>query len=304
MITHLPAAAEIKWEGGGGGLGAGHRRRKLTRKDIDDIVAPTTTTTSAVASSTTAPPVDSSSHNSKRRDPLRFRFKGYSLWLEPEQFSLRIPSKKSDTLFSHTKSNTKSNTRVVSDLDYILALAGAEKGVSPIPQPHLTLLYGMCQFASEEEIKTVFNGPLREALEEIITRENNGISDRSSPLQFNSGLAGVVFDGIDGEEMDMAWTEISLDTNPVYDRILKTVHHIFYKEQPQQQQQPAWKPHISLAYDNPEETILHDETVRDLIARFPTLTKERNVKAISLWDTNGTMSEWKCLDRICLQPQK
>lgn len=97
---------------------------------------------------------------------------------------------------------------------------------------------------------------------------------------------------------DMAWTEITFAKAPEYERMVDNVYQMFYKNQGSMHK---WSPHLSLAYDNPEDTRLSSAVVPDMISRFPTLTKDRKIEAISLWDTNGPMSDWRCLDRIYLR---
>ena len=96
----------------------------------------------------------------------------------------------------------------------------------------------------------------------------------------------------------MAWTEITYAKSPEYDRMVENTYQIFYGEQ--QDKKQKWGPHLSLAYDNPEDTVLTPAAVDDLISRFPTLKKERKIGAVSLWDTRGSMSDWKFIDRISL----
>jgi len=268
-ITKL-STVEQKW-----GFHLASILESKSRKIDNAITYPTTCTFVSSASN---------SENDDNREPLRFCFKGYTIWMEPEQFPLEIISK--DDGVSLT---------TVSDLDHIIATISSEQGLQPIPKPHVTLLYGMSQFSAEEEVKAVFNGEFKDFLSRMETKNNT--SNWSSALKFNDGLFGVCFDGVDGEEMDMAWTEISFAKAPEYERMAENVYRIFNKNQDNMQK---WLPHLSLAYDNPENTRLSPAVVPDMIARFPTLTKDRKVEAVSLWDTNGRMSDWKCIDRIFL----
>jgi len=233
-------------------------------------------------------PLFSSSFNSDNddnREELRFRFKGYTIWMEPEQFPVEIISKEDGV-----------SVTTASDLDHIIATVSTEQGLQPIPKPHVTLLYGMSQFSSEEEVKAVFKGEFKDSISKMEIGDT--IGSWSSPLKFYDELFGICFDGVDGEEMDMAWTEITYAKAPEYERMVDIVYQMFYKNQGSMQK---WSPHLSLAYDNPEDTRLSSAVVPDLISRFPTLTKDRKIEAISLWDTNGRMSDWKCLDRIFLR---
>jgi len=127
-----------------------------------------------------------SKYNNNNREALRFRFQGYTLWFELEQFPIEINSKEGGDL-------------TVSDLDHIIALAASEKGLQPIPNPHVSLLYGMTQFDTEREVKSVFNGKLRDTLK--IMKSYNGTNGLSSTLKFQNGRFGVAYDGLDGEVM-------------------------------------------------------------------------------------------------------
>jgi len=146
---------------------------KLKRNKVNNsILSPTCT--SLVSS-------PSNLDSDDNREALRFRFKGYTLWLELEQFPLEISSKEDGTRFT-----------TVSDLDYIIALAATEQGIQPIPRPHVTLLYGMCQYDTEEEVKAVFNGKLRDTFPR--TKMNNGTNYWSSTLKFRDGVRFEIVD--------------------------------------------------------------------------------------------------------------
>jgi hypothetical protein len=59
-----------------------------------------------------------------------------------------------------------------------------------------------------------------------------------------------------------------------------------------------WTPHLSLAYDNPEDSVLSLSDFLRYVAEHPTLLQSRKVTALSLWNTEGKMADWKCLDRV------
>ena len=60
-----------------------------------------------------------------------------------------------------------------------------------------------------------------------------------------------------------------------------------------------WKPHNSIAYDNPETNTLSLLDTITYMSDNPTLLGcERRVQAISLWNTHGRMEEWSCIDRV------
>ena len=108
---------------------------------------------------------------------------------------------------------------------------------------------------------------------------------------------GVCFDGVDGEEMDMAWIELALHSSPEHEALVDKVYSCFCGEDAMRS--GSWQPHVSIAYDNPTDTTLDDVYTEKIFAKFPTLLgkKNRRVVAISLWRTQGTVGEWVCLEK-------
>lgn len=203
----------------------------------------------------------------EKRPPLLFRFCGYTIWLEPEQFD--------------------------NDLSDAMSMSCTNHGLHPIPMPHITLLYGMTHL-SQEEAQRLF----RHEFQALIT-ENNGWGQA---FQTVGVIADKTFDGVDGEQMDIAWSELTLKTNEHHETLLDRVYSIFYKGAKRTSQ--PWNPHLSLAYDNPtEDTPVTIGRTMELLQSYPSLIQqgERKIRSISLWDTNGTIREWKCLDRISFQ---
>jgi hypothetical protein len=134
----------------------------------------------------------------------------------------------------------------------------------------------------------------------------------------------------------MSWIEISLGTSPEHEALVDKVHSVFYDETEKiehaNERTGPWKvsfscidwprapqikevflltapfpfcklkPHISVAYDNPEASVLDEIFAKEIFARFPTLLgrSSRDVLAISLWKTEGFLWDWKCLDRVSL----
>eukprot|EP00588_Corethron_pennatum_P014232 CAMPEP_0194270612 /NCGR_PEP_ID=MMETSP0169-20130528/4566_1 /TAXON_ID=218684 /ORGANISM="Corethron pennatum, Strain L29A3" /LENGTH=275 /DNA_ID=CAMNT_0039012717 /DNA_START=196 /DNA_END=1020 /DNA_ORIENTATION=+ len=213
------------------------------------------------------------------REPLRFEFTGYTLWIELEQFEIK------------DQTNDRSTQLIKSDLDHIIQVASQKQSAHPIPTPHMTLFYGMEHFQNEGEVLSMFNGEFKRFLEE------NKFKWPSS-LKPKAVLSDISFDGVNGEVMDMAWSEMSFVTSDEHEKMLDTIYRIFYRKT--RNPNDRWVPHLSLAYDNPENTTLSFEHAASLVSRFPTLLKDRQVKAISLWSTYGKMADWKCLDRIHL----
>jgi len=199
--------------------------------------------------------VDSSTHFSPSlREPLRFKFKGYSIWLEVDEFE--------------------------NDLTDTIHRAAKELGVVPIPGAHLTVVYGIDNL-TDDEILNRFDR-IEEKIKSWPTLRPRGV------------ITDIELEGVQGGLMDMAWTEISFATSPEHESLVSLVHEIF--DVPRTTDN--WVPHISLAYDNPENTALNLMYTANLIAEKPTLFHERNVKAISLWSTKGKLQDWKLISRF------
>ena len=136
-------------------------------------------------------------------------------------------------------------------------------------------------------------------------------------------LCDVSFDGVDGEEMDMAWAEVSLKATRQHTDLLKTASEVFKSElahlrSKEEEEETSvgeekkddagrgkqkvilpWKPHMSLAYDNPHGSLLTLGRAMEQVHRHPTLlTHDRKIKSVNLWKTEGKLTEWKKLDEI------
>ena len=99
----------------------------------------------------------------------------------------------------------------------------------------------------------------------------------------------------------IAWAQLTLASGPDHEAALDALYDVFYGSESTQkaERHRPWTPHNSFAYDNPEETVLTTANAFEAVAQYPTLlSEERDVAAISLWDTNGKMGDWKCLERI------
>jgi len=100
----------------------------------------------------------------------------------------------------------------------------------------------------------------------------------------------------------MAWAEITMSTSPAHEDQLDLLYEIFYSDTDKMHASKPrpWTPHLSLAYDNPEDSVLNLWDIVHLVAITPTLTQSgpRKVTGISLWSTNGKLPEWKSLERV------
>lgn len=250
-----------------------------------------------------------------RQPALRYRFSGYSIWLELEQQEV--------------------DNDGVGDLELAVKEAADEFHLGgAIPAPHVTALYGIATIANDEEAINIF----REEVMEVIT---NRARKRKEVTGCNAGklwpdldatgiLVGAEFDGVNGGEMDMAWAEISFATSPEHESLISDLYNIFYRrdamrlsaanasvtEEGGKEEYPprsnSWVPHLSICYDNPEGfgSILTRQSFEYFLkTKCPTLAAAadgsdktvkftRAVRGISLWNTAGTMADWKCLDRF------
>ena len=199
-------------------------------------------------------PTHFSSSQTQLREPLRFAFKGYSIWLEVDE--------------------------VENDLTDTIHRVSKELGVVPLPSAHLTVVYGIDHLTNVEILKRF---------------DQLGEKIKSWPkLRPRGVITDIELEGVQGGLMDMAWTEISFATSPEHEALVSSVHKIFGMPRTTDN----WLPHISLAYDNPENTALNLIYTANLIAQKPTLFHERNVKAISLWNTEGKLQDWKLVRRF------
>jgi hypothetical protein len=94
----------------------------------------------------------------------------------------------------------------------------------------------------------------------------------------------------------MAWMEVTYETSAEHEKLLDRVRDCFIDRKEAPVREP-WAPHASLAYANPESP-MSLELLEDLLVRFPTLKRTRRIVGVSLWSTQGTIDQWKCLDQI------
>lgn len=199
------------------------------------------------------------------RRKLQWEFKGLTIWLELEEFDRDL-------------------TRAVEDF--------SSRHSSPfIPKPHTTAIYGMEHLSAEEaagrlrRVKDVLAGGVWPAF--------------AKPTGVTSDIAVC---GRPGQVCSIAWSELTLATNDEHEAALDALYQLFYGEssvaEVPQRHRP-WKPHNSIAYDNPETNALSLLDTVIYASKNPTLLgRERRVEAISLWSTEGKMEDWCCIDRV------
>ena len=192
------------------------------------------------------------------RIPLQWVFKGLTIWIEYEE---------------------KDN-----DLSKAVDEAARFYGTELIPVPHSTAIYGMSHLSEEEAT---------EKLEEVAKAFPGGWpSKMDRPISVKQDIA---IEGRPGQVCSIAWAELTLKTNEKHEEAIDKLYEIF--EVPEKRKGP-WTPHLSLAYDNPEDSVLNLVDTISYVAQNPTLMEARRVKAVSLWSTEGKMAQWRCLDRV------
>uniref|UniRef100_A0A7S1UNG8 Uncharacterized protein n=1 Tax=Grammatophora oceanica TaxID=210454 RepID=A0A7S1UNG8_9STRA len=106
----------------------------------------------------------------------------------------------------------------------------------------------------------------------------------------------LAVEGRPGQVCSIAWSEITFPTNDQHEVAMDRLHDLF--DFPRSSSQ--WTPHISLAYDNPTDSVLKMQDFIAYIKRHPSLLQPRKVKAMSLWSTQGKMADWECYHRVPL----
>lgn len=189
--------------------------------------------------------------------PLQWVFTGLTLWAEYEEFN--------------------------NDLTKAIDHASRIYGTSRVPSAHSTLIYGMTHLSANDAMEKLNKIP-------------SVLPSWPSKLQPTGIQQGVARKGQRGQVCDIAWAEISLETNPQHEHALDLLAELFEvsRERP-------WTPHISLAYDNPDQTVLSLKDTYQYVRQHPTLMQARQINAISLWNTDGPIAEWSCLGRVKLE---
>lgn len=158
-------------------------------------------------------------------------------------------------------------------------------GTEEIPLVHATAIYGMEHLSEEEAVRRLAQVP------QVLTDGKWPLMER--PVGIKQDISQ---EGLPGQVCSIAWAELTLKTNEKHEEALGEVCKLFDVDR-----KGPWTPHISLAYDNPEDSVLELATVVGYALQMPSLLQNhRQVKAISLWSTEGKMSQWRCLSRVNL----
>merc|ERR1712151_518242 len=135
-----------------------------------------------------------------------------------------------------------------SDFSHAIKTISNDISVIPIPAPHVTVLYGMTHL-NEKEIRYLFCNNIRREIKSWPALRNKGF------------IVDTCYDGIDGQEMDMTWKELSHFSSDEHEELVDKVHAIMYDNNDDDgtndcnnciiERPKPWLPHTSLAYDNP-----------------------------------------------------
>eukprot|EP00586_Coscinodiscus_wailesii_P000405 CAMPEP_0172488196 /NCGR_PEP_ID=MMETSP1066-20121228/17609_1 /TAXON_ID=671091 /ORGANISM="Coscinodiscus wailesii, Strain CCMP2513" /LENGTH=258 /DNA_ID=CAMNT_0013255267 /DNA_START=422 /DNA_END=1195 /DNA_ORIENTATION=- len=187
---------------------------------------------------------------------LAWKFHGLTLWVELEEFD--------------------------NDITTTIHSMAASHNIEVIPKSHMTAIYGMTHLSVDGALSKM------KQLHRLFPK---GWPKFDRPVGIVTDLAVA---GRPGQVCSIAWAELTLSSNEDHEEALDKLYELFYGEEDSiPNRHRPWKPHNSIAYDNPEKNVLSLGETFKFISKRPTLlTKERRVEALSLWDTNGTMSEW------------
>ena len=209
---------------------------------------------------------------------LPFKFSGYAVWL--------------------SVSDPTSVREVMDSLETSLSL-------SRIAEPHVTFLYG-APFGSDVAAS--------EAFRTVVSSVRNAIALGEEDAKLKP--KGVVADSCFGR-MDMNWAEITLKASNNLTALQSEASEIFSPEplpaavltddenesdedsKKKKKAPNAWRPHLSLAYDDVSTASLTLERVLVEAGKRPGLLGERRITGMSLWDMEGlTVDEWRKVDEV------
>ena len=197
-----------------------------------------------------------------QREPLKFEFRGYSIWLEIN------------------------GCEIGGDYHSCILDCANIFGVQPIVG-HVTAIYGMNHLSEIDFIHRFVN-----VVKPIFVKRGGWPSLKPVGL-----LSDVEINGVNGGEMDMAWSEVTMATSEDHEICLDLLYDIFFEAN--KVRKSPWKPHASLVYDNHIDSPLNLlDTIR-AVSRYPTLTAEpKKITAMSLWKTSGRISKWEQIERF------
>jgi len=148
------------------------------------------------------------------------------------------------------------------DLSRANEIISTRYGTETIPTVHATAIYGMEHLSDQEAIDRL--NKVREVLPE------GQWPKMERPVAVKQDIAQ---EGLPGQVCSISWAELTLRTNHHHEEAMDALCEMF-----EVGRQGPWTPHISLAYDNPEDTVLSLGEIVSHVASIPTLLqKERRV---------------------------
>lgn len=210
---------------------------------------------------------DNATTDMSNRRKLQWEFKGLTIWLELEEFDNDL-------------------SRAIEDF--------SSRHSSPfIPQSHTTAIYGMEHLSVEEAKRRLREVPSKIGVWPAFGKPTGVTSD-------------IAVCGRPGQVCSIAWSELTLASNPEHELAMDKLYQLFYDEDIDHNvltefpvRDRPWKPHNSIAYDNPETNALSLLDTVIYASRNPSLLgRGRRVEAISLWSTVGKMEDWTLIDRV------
>jgi hypothetical protein len=175
------------------------------------------------------------------------------------------------------------------DLTRANEFLAAKYGTRTVPRAHATAIYGM-DHLSEEEAKT------------RLAKVPLALPDGKWPLMDRPVAVkqDISQEGLPGQVCSISWAELTLKTNSEHEMAMDALCELFDVDR-----EGPWTPHISLAYDNPEDSVLQLADILSCARLMPSmLHNSRRVKAMSLWSTRGKMGDWECLDCVSFMENK
>lgn len=152
-------------------------------------------------------------------------------------------------------------------------------GTELIPLIHATAIYGMEHLSEKDAIERMSK------IKQVLPNGKWPVMD--PPIAIKQDLSQ---EGLPGQVCTISWAELTLKTNEHHEQAVDALCELF-----EVARTGPWSPHISLAYDNPENSVLNlTDIVTHAIVTPTLLRNKRQVKAISLWNTRGKMREWIC----------
>lgn len=139
------------------------------------------------------------------------------------------------------------------DLSRAVEDASQFYGTEQIPMPHSTAIYGMTHFSDQQATEKL--------LEVGKAFPNGWPSIMDKPISVKQDLA---VEGRPGQVCSISWSELTLKTNEQHEEAIDKLCEIFEVNRAR-----PWTPHLSLAYDNPEDSVLNLADTIGYVAQNP-----------------------------------